>query len=134
MLRHFGWSVVHSQDGKTISWPRVNTSCNFRQPLKFEQTFGVELSVEKLGRSSATYQFRFLNDPTVVQLEAHSPQAQQLLTHGQVTESSWFEQVEPSATGTITAVCCHVQHGQRPSPIEIPLSLRQHLEGFQTGS
>lgn len=134
MLRHFGWSVVHQQEEQTISWPRVNTSCDFRQPLKFEQIFGVELSVEKLGRSSATYQFRFLSDLKSIPVELDTPQGQKLLTQGQVAARSWFEETPPSATGTITAVCCLVEHGQRPQPIDIPPSLRQHLEGLQIGS
>ena len=131
MLRYFDWSVVKQVEQQTISWPRVATSCDFRRPLKFEQVFGVELSVDKLGRSSATYQFRFLAPEDIP--EAWSTQQKNEFTlQGNLSAVSWFEQHQPLAEGSITAVCCDVVHGQRPRPLDIPATLRQHLESLQT--
>lgn len=132
MLRYFGTSVVQQEGGRTLSWPRVATDCHFRQPLKFEDVFGVELTVQKLGRSSATYRFQFLS-PQKVTMGDEDPQKRELITLGNLSPTSWFAQESPLAEGTITAVCCHVEHGQRPQPVAIPGALREQLERLQNG-
>ncbi|MGI9518237.1 MAG: acyl-CoA thioesterase [Pirellulaceae bacterium] len=96
LLRHLGMSVVSDIDGKTVSWPRVAARCDYRKAIRFEQTVTIDVSVERIGTKSVTWQFHFRDaDGDAV------------------------------AEGTVTAVCCEIPHGdirenKRPIPIEIP--------------
>lgn len=58
-FRSLGLTVHDAEAG----WPRVNASCDFKLPLKFEEVFEVELLVARIGGSSMTYAFRFWKDP-----------------------------------------------------------------------
>lgn len=59
-LASLGNSVYQKQeDGKVVSWPRLNVECEYLQPLYFEDQFEVELSVAKRTNKTITYQFRF---------------------------------------------------------------------------
>ena len=62
LLRHLGLSVITQDEHGTISWPRVHASCDYQTSLKFEEVVGVEVGVERLGRSSVTYGMRFSKD------------------------------------------------------------------------
>lgn len=155
MLRHFNWSVVHRDGERTLSWPRVGATCDYRVPLKFEQVFGVELTLAKLGRSSATYRFEFLG-PTDLAARLTAPGPSSIAgagasssatvsavsgatpdtagtDSGRLVTDSWFsESVRPIAEGTLTAVCCDIVHGQAPRPLEIPSPLRSRLQLLQS--
>ena len=129
-LRHLGFSVVEPREGFKISWPRVATQCDFRRPLHFEQRFAVQVAVLKLGRTSCTYRFQFIDPQTV--LTGFPSQ-----THGSADE--WSDPLDwvvttphgnAMASGTITAVCCSIQPGKSPQPIEIPPEWRQSLESY----
>lgn len=64
-FRYLGLSIA-ANDPNAPSWPRVHASCDFRRPLKFEDTVEVELLIrEKRARSIAyTVIFRKVNaDP-----------------------------------------------------------------------
>lgn len=62
LLRHFGLRVFHETDDETISWPRVSASCDFRNPLRFEDVVEIEVRIVERTRRSITYGFRFSCD------------------------------------------------------------------------
>jgi YbgC/YbaW family acyl-CoA thioester hydrolase len=45
--------------GEVLGWPRVNVSCAYRAPLRFNDTVEVKLFVKKLGTRSVVYLFQF---------------------------------------------------------------------------
>lgn len=89
-----GLSVVMPWQGETISFPRVNASCDYVKPARFEDRLTIEVRVERLGRSSVRYGFTFRRDEEVL------------------------------ATGALTAVLCRVIEGHRLEAMAIPDELR----------
>jgi 4-hydroxybenzoyl-CoA thioesterase/acyl-CoA thioester hydrolase len=80
-LRSRGLSVVMTHEGRQIGWPRVSATCDFVQPVRFEDVVDVELTLARLGGKSVTYTFTFLHRGDVV------------------------------ARGELTACCCLVEAG-----------------------
>ncbi len=100
LLRHLGLSVVSEMNGKTISWPRVSATCDYRRAIRFEQEVTIHVWVQRLGNTSATYGFKFqLDDETV-------------------------------AEGHVTSVCCQIESGQRPIPVNIPDAFVEKLRPY----
>jgi 4-hydroxybenzoyl-CoA thioesterase/acyl-CoA thioester hydrolase len=97
LLRHLGTSVVLRDDQGTISWPRVSAKCNYLRAVRFEDTLDVEAWVDRLGKKSVTYAFRFSHEGQAV------------------------------ATGSMTAVCCRMKVGDGMHSIAIPESLTSKL-------
>ena len=60
-LRHLGFSVHQTFDGRTISWPRVRAECNYRSPARFEDEIEIHLVVREKAAKSITYDFHFYN-------------------------------------------------------------------------
>jgi len=58
-FRSLGLSVELSRHGLAVGLPRVHAECDYLAPLHFEDEVLVHLLVERKGRSSLTYQFRF---------------------------------------------------------------------------
>jgi len=58
-FRSLGYSVAHSRNGLAVCLPRVHAECDYAIPLRFEDEVLVRLLVERKGRRSVTYQFRF---------------------------------------------------------------------------
>jgi len=58
-LRSLGHSVVMRQFDPPLGFPRVHASCDFRRPLRFEDTFELHLLVRELRPRSIAYQIRF---------------------------------------------------------------------------
>jgi acyl-CoA thioester hydrolase len=77
-LRSRGLSVVMMHEGKRIGWPRVSASCDFAQPVRFEDVVDIYLMLTKIGEKALTYSFEFK-------------------MHGQVV-----------ATGKLSTCCCLV--------------------------
>ena len=100
LLRDIGLSVVMQDEGRTISWPRVNASCEYTSAALFEDVLGVEVSISRLGKKSVSYQFNFAKGETVV------------------------------ATGMMTSVCCIMHTGAAPEAIQIPHSIGKLLEPY----
>jgi 4-hydroxybenzoyl-CoA thioesterase/acyl-CoA thioester hydrolase len=100
LWRHLGLSVVTADEQGQISWPRVSASCDYHQPVRFEDVMDVAVVVERLGEKSVTYRIEF---------QQHD---------------------RPVATGHVTTVCCRIQHGERPVPIPIPDRLRGKLQSL----
>lgn len=99
-LRSIGQPLIGEIDGKRYSWPRVNAACNYRSAIKFEEMIDIELTVTKLGTKSITYSFQMSRDGTAV------------------------------ADGTITAVCCEIEHGKVPVSIEIPAEFTEAIKPY----
>ena len=58
-FRSLGYSVSQSRNGLAVCLPRVHAECDYAVPLRFEDEVQVRLLVERKGRRSLTYQFRF---------------------------------------------------------------------------
>jgi YbgC/YbaW family acyl-CoA thioester hydrolase len=58
-FRSLGFSVAHARNGLEVCLPRVHAECDYAAPLRFEDEVQVRLLVERKGRRSLTYQFRF---------------------------------------------------------------------------
>ena len=52
--------------GQVVGWPRVNVSCSYRAPLRFNDLVEVKLLVKKLNPRSITYVFQFRKGGGVV--------------------------------------------------------------------
>lgn len=57
--RSLGLPLISFVPGQVVGWPRVNVSCTYRAPLRFNDTAEVKLFVKKLGTRSVTYVFQF---------------------------------------------------------------------------
>lgn len=64
-FRSMGFSVARPGADQEVCLPRVHAECDYAVPLRFEDEVLVHLLVERKGRRSLTYQFRFrrLNGP-----------------------------------------------------------------------
>ena len=58
-FRSLGFSIHETDNGATIGWPRVNVSCDYRAPLKFEDEVEIHLIVSEVRSRSIRYQFIF---------------------------------------------------------------------------
>ena len=90
LLRSVGLSVVMSDEAGKISWPRVAAKCGFRSAVHFEEELAIDVSIGRLGTKSVTYAF------------AVTCQGRDV------------------AAGEITSVCCRMQEGKPPEPMDIP--------------
>jgi YbgC/YbaW family acyl-CoA thioester hydrolase len=61
-FRSLGFTVHGHEAGTTIGWPRVNTSCEFFKPLRFEEVVDIHLLVAEVRTRSIRYGFRFWKD------------------------------------------------------------------------
>lgn len=100
LLRSVGMSVFLKHEGADLSWPRVSVSCDYQAPLRFEDEVEIGVTISRLGGKSISYEFVMRKEGTIC------------------------------ATGKITAVCCVIEHGQKPRPIEIPTAIREKLSSF----
>lgn len=96
--RTLGLPLISFVPGQVVGWPRVNVSCAYRAPLRFNDTVVVKLFVKKLNTRSVTYVFQFRKDGVLC------------------------------ATGEITAVCVKpdAQGGMAAQPI--PAEARAQLQ------
>jgi acyl-CoA thioester hydrolase len=96
-LRTCGLSVVLSWQGQTITFPRVNATCDYLRPARFEDVLDIDVSVEHIGRTSVRYAFTFSKGSDVL------------------------------ARGGITAVLCRVRDDHTLEPFEFPAALREQV-------
>lgn len=97
-FRSLGFPLSEAVEGHRYAWPRVNSSCDFQAPLRWDEEFEVSLTVSRLGKSSITF-------------TAHIDTAA-----GRIAELS------------STSVCCRLQPDGGLSKVEIPAVLRKALE------
>ncbi len=105
LVRSLGLSIFGIPDpdgGDTrVSFPRVNASCDFHSPARCEDELDIEVAVQRLGKSSVTYAFRFLSGDHEL------------------------------AKGSMTCVCCRMRDGQKPEPLPIPADILALLEPYK---
>jgi acyl-CoA thioester hydrolase len=67
-FRSLGFSIVTTQTEPHVGWPRVHASCDFKQPLRFEDEVEVRLLVLEKRSKSLAYQFQFrrMGEPALV--------------------------------------------------------------------
>ena len=71
-FRSLGYRV-HTTEGATQEgWPRIEVSCKFHKPARFEQTLEVALRIEEIRTSSLRYSFAITvaDDPASALLAA----------------------------------------------------------------
>lgn len=60
--RSRGLSVMMEADGGVIGWPRVATSCEYVEPIRFEEEVELVLKVASVGERSVSYEVEFRRD------------------------------------------------------------------------
>jgi YbgC/YbaW family acyl-CoA thioester hydrolase len=58
-LRACGLSVVGEWHGQPITFPRVQASCDYLRPARFQDVLEIEVVLEHIGRSSVRWAFAF---------------------------------------------------------------------------
>lgn len=97
-FRSLGLSIMTQHKGKIIGWPRIATSCEYYQPIVFEDKVDMHLRVIRKGKSSFTYSFTFYNKGTLV------------------------------ARGQSTSVCCTHEDGRSLRCIPIPSFISKKIK------
>ena len=64
--RSLGVPLISFVPGQVVGWPRVEASCSYRAPLRFNDTVEVKLFVTRLGTKSVAYAFHFCKGAEVV--------------------------------------------------------------------
>ncbi|HSU54634.1 MAG TPA: thioesterase family protein [Candidatus Dormibacteraeota bacterium] len=100
-FRSLGFSVVTRQVDPPVGWPRVHASCDYKQPLQFEDEFEIRLLVTEKKSKSLSYEFRFRK------LNGAEP--------GEV------------ARGALTVVCVKHEHGKMRAAT-IPPEIANRIE------
>ena len=59
-FRSIGHGVHETVEGQTIGWPRVQTSCDFFKPVRFEDTVKIRVTIEEIRRRSVRYIHTFV--------------------------------------------------------------------------
>jgi len=101
--RSLGLPLISFVPGQIVGWPRVNVSCSYRAPLRFNDTVDVRLVVKKLGTRSVTYGFQFCKGAEMV------------------------------AEGEVTAVCVTADAAGNMVAQPIPADVRAKLQVAPTG-
>ena len=60
-FRSLGFSIVTRGVEPPVGWPRVHASCDFRQPLRFEDEVEIQMLVVEKKSKLLGYEFRFWN-------------------------------------------------------------------------
>src|SRR5262245_16376957 len=58
-FRSLGFTIHHREPANAVGWPRVNASCDYRAPLRFEEEVEIHLLVGEMRTRSIQYQFVF---------------------------------------------------------------------------
>ncbi len=58
-LRSLGLSVHMQLEGYRLGWPRLSASCEFLEPVRFEEEVEIHLTVKRKGEKSMTYAVEF---------------------------------------------------------------------------
>jgi acyl-CoA thioester hydrolase len=98
VLRSLGLAVMQPiPGGGHLTWPRVSCHCDYLAAARFEDLLKINVSVQRLGKTSVTYEFDFHRGDVAI------------------------------ARGTITAVCCVWMPGEPLRKVEISPELRETL-------
>ena len=63
-FRSLGLSVRTEYQDQHLGWPRVNTSCEFFAPARFEDQLQLKVRITKMGEKSITWEIEFTKDGT----------------------------------------------------------------------
>jgi len=101
-FRQLGYSVVMDHFETPVGWPRVHASCEYRQPLRFEDEVEIHMLVSEKKSKSLSYVFKFrkLNGPAPVEV----------------------------ARGSLTVVCVTKQTDGTMSAVHIPKAFADKIE------
>ena len=67
LWRHLGRSVHISSDEGQHGWPRLNISCSFFKPSRFEDVLDIRLNIEEVKNTTLRYRFFVFNtEPEVL--------------------------------------------------------------------
>jgi acyl-CoA thioester hydrolase len=58
-FRSLGFSIVTQQVDPPVGWPRVHASCDYKQPLRFEDEVEIHMLVAEKRTKSLSYIFKF---------------------------------------------------------------------------
>jgi len=116
-FRSLGFSVTGSRNHLQVCLPRVHAECDYAAPLRFEDEVQIRLLVERKGRSSLTYQFRFYRR------DGSTPRE---VARGRLTVAS----VERQADGAMKAVPLPAVIAEKIQPAPAQLL----GEGFHAGA
>ncbi|RYD55474.1 MAG: acyl-CoA thioesterase [Verrucomicrobiaceae bacterium] len=58
-FRSLGFSIHGHEPERTVGWPRVNATCEYLRPLRFEDEVEIHLLVAEVRTRSIRYQFTF---------------------------------------------------------------------------
>ena len=97
-LRSLGTSVATEWEGDKIGWPRLSASCEYLNPVKFEDTLDIRMTISRKGRKTMTYQFAFTRNDTEI------------------------------ARGQMQTVCCICNPGEKMKAIPIPNFIANQIE------
>ena len=97
-LRSLGLSVHMELEGRRLGWPRLAASCEFLEPVRFEEEVEVHLTVKRKGEKSMTYSVEFCRGG------------------------------RPAARGEITSVCCERGEDGSLTAIPIPEVFASRIE------
>lgn len=96
--RSLGLSVHGVVEAQHQGWPRVAVSCEYAEPIRFEEEVELHLRLMRIGEKSLEFQVEFFCDG------------------------------RRAALARATTVCCRVEPGGRFTPVPIPAWLRSLLE------
>ena len=97
-LRSLGASFTMHDAGRTIGWPKVAASCEYRNPAHYGDTLDIRLAVARKSTRTITYEITFSRDGIEV------------------------------ARGRTTSACCVVRPDGTFSVIPIPAPLANRIE------
>jgi YbgC/YbaW family acyl-CoA thioester hydrolase len=100
--RSLGFSVVLAHYDPPLGFPRVHAACDFKRPLRFEDTAEVRLLVKERKAKTITYTFRFRN-----------------LT---------ADPADEVARGSVTIVCVALQPNGKMTAVPIPAEIAKLIE------
>ena len=100
LFRSTGFSIHSTFEGQTLSFPRVDVSCQFQSPASCEQLLDIAVQITRLGQKSVTYHFAITHEGRKV------------------------------ATGDMTCVCCRVEPNQPLVSVPIPDVLVEKLQQY----
>ena len=102
-FRSLGLSIHMQVNGQSIGWPRLEASCKFKSPLKFEETATIHLEIEEITDKTVTYRFD--------------------------VEKEGDEGIIRIAKGRMTTVCATLEpETGKLSAIPIPRAIREKLD------
>lgn len=98
LWREAGVSIV--ERGSDLGWPRLSAALEFRNPLRFEETFEVWVRIAALKTRTIEYEFTLVRGKTVI------------------------------AVGTMTSICVRKQADGTMRAAEIPAEVAEKLDRF----